>query len=350
MKLTSDLMSKRIFSLDVFRGLAVLIMILVDAPPAESYDILSHSQWEGMTLADVAFPAFVFAMGASAAISNSRRPSTYKKIFRRAGLLFLIGIIFNELGYIFAYLLNENFTAADFYTGAVENIRVFGILQRLALSYLFGMLIVKLIESDKGILIAAFTILLASSAGYHIYAPENPFNEDDNLSRAVDLIFPGANHIYTYQTMNDPEGFYGTFSTTSSMLFGYIAGKILLDGEKVRRLLIFGTALLIIGIGWSFFEPIAKKIWTSPFALLNAGIDSIFTAMVIATPQLEKFLQPLAALGKSPLFFFLASNVILIILLTLNFLNDAVIFCWVWAALWLIIAVLIDKLEIVIKL
>ena len=343
-------MSKRIFSLDVFRGLAVLIMIIVDAPPAETYDILRHAQWEGMTIADVAFPAFVFAMGASAAISNSRHPSTYKKIFRRAGLLFLIGIIFNELGYIFAYFFNENFTAADFYKNAVENLRVFGILQRLALSYLFGMLIVKLIGTDKGILIAAFTILVASSAGYHIYAAENPFNEADNISRAVDFIFPGANHIYTYETMNDPEGFYGTFATTSSTLFGYVAGKILLDGEKVRRLIIFGTALLIIGIGWSFFETVAKKIWTSPFALLNAGGDAIFTAMLIATPQLKNFFQPLAALGKSPLFFFLASNVILIILLTLNFLEDAVIFCGVWAALWLIIAVLMDKFGIVIKL
>lgn len=344
-------MTERIFSIDAFRGLAVLIMIIVDAPPAESYEILAHSDWAGMTIADLAFPAFVFVMGFSAAISNSRRPATYKKIFVRAGLLFLIGMIFNEKWHIFSYLFLEDYTEENLYSGAVEHFRFFGILQRLALNYFFGMLIAKLLDDDKKICFAAFVLLMASSIGFHFYSPENPFNKLDNLSRAVDLIFPGANHIYLYDDLNDPEGLYGTIASTASMLFGFLAGKIFLyNHEKNFQLIIFGITLLIIGIGWSYFDIIAKKIWTAPFALINAGIGAIFMSMLLRTEKLKDFLKPLAALGKSPLFFFIASNVGIVFLIVIGFLHDTEIFCWVWAVLWIIIAVILDKFGVVIKI
>lgn len=344
-------MNERIFSIDLFRGLAVLIMIIVDAPPAESYGILAHTDWAGMTIADLAFPAFVFVMGFSAAISNSRHPATYKKIFRRAGLLFLIGMIFNEKWHIFSYLFLENFTEENLYSGAVEHFRFFGVLQRLALNYFFGMMIVKLLDNDKKIFFAAFFLLMASSIGFHIYSPENPFNKIDNVSRAVDLIFPGANHVYPYDDLNDPEGLFGTISSTSSMLFGFLAGNIFLHNhEKNFQLIIFGTSLFIIGMGWSYFDIIAKKIWTAPFALINAGLDAIFMSIFLRIEKLKNFLNPLAALGKSPLFFFVTSNVIIVFLIVSGFLHDAKIFCWIWAVFWMIIAVILDKFGVVIKI
>ena len=126
---------KRIDSLDALRGLAILIMIFVDAPPNIAYPFFVHAQWEGLTFADLAFPGFVFTMGASAAISMLKRKPSRQKILKRSAILFGLGILFNTLPFIFAYFLWNNFTGADFYENAIARIRIFGILQRLALTY-----------------------------------------------------------------------------------------------------------------------------------------------------------------------------------------------------------------------
>lgn len=336
----------RIFALDVFRGLAIFIIILVDAPPANIYEILQHAQWEGLTIADLAFPAFVFAMGMSAAVSSSRKVITWKKILIRAGFLFLIGVFLNAL------------TFTDF-----EHFRVFGILQRLALIYLLGMSIVKIFHDERLILLAALMLLIISSAGFHLYS-ENPFDEMHNISGAIDLIFLGVNHMYT--PTHDPEGLYGTISSTASMLFGFLAGRILIDElpkrDKILRLLIFGAILLAMGVAWSCFDIISKKIWTAPFALLNVSGDAILFAMLL---HAGKTFQPLAALGKNPLLMFVASNIAIIFLsgaglweeifwrTRIEFISvefNVLIFCLIWAALWILAAEILDRLGIVIKL
>ena len=198
---------KRIYSLDVLRGVAIMIMVFVDAPPGVAYPIFIHAPWEGLTFADFAFPGFVFAMGVSAAVSTAKREPSIKKILKRVATLFAVGLIFNTIPFIFAWLIRPEFTAANFYSGAIEHMRFFGILQRLALTYALGMLIVRFIRNDLGILIAAFAMLIVSSAGFHLYAPDNPFAEAHNISRTVDYLF-GANHIYL--PSHDPEGLYGS--------------------------------------------------------------------------------------------------------------------------------------------
>ena len=364
--------NKRIFSLDAVRGLAVLIMIIVDAPPSpEIYPIWTHAAWEGLTIADFAFPGFVFSMGMSAAVSNSRRPAALKKIFKRAGILFLIGMIFNELPYIFAYFLMEGFGANEFYSYAVEHFRVFGILQRLALTFALGMVIVKLVDDDKKIFGAAFALLIISSLGFHLYAADNPFDVNRNLYDAIDLALIGSNHMYT--PTHDPEGLYGTLSSTGEMLFGFLAGKYLIDNvstnKKFQTLTILGAVLLLIGGLWSLVDIISKNLWTAPFSLITAGIFTLVTAIFLRVfenlPATKKFLQPLASLGKNPLVFFLASNIGLIIFIVIGrwawlwevtvkgFINvpfSAVLFCWIWAALWALIATAVDKTGVVIKI
>ena len=357
----------RIFELDVFRGLAIFIMIVVDAPPAYIYEILQHAQWEGLTIADIAFPSFVFAMGMSAAISSSRRILTWQKIVRRAGLLFVLGIILNETWHISAYLFDENFTSADLYSNAIKHFRLFGVLQRLALTYILGMAITKFFTSNGKIFMAAFVLLIVSSIGFHVYA-ENPFDEVNNISGALDLIFPTANHIYT--PTGDPEGLYGTLSSTASMLFGFLAGRILIDNssarEKIYQLATFGVVLLIAGGLWSNFDIIAKKIWTAPFALITSGGSLIFIS-ALKFLNVKKFFQPLAALGKNPLLIFMASNVTVIFLITAgiwtgifewarNFLPpisyelQSTIHQLIWATLWTLLAKFLNAKGIVIKL
>lgn len=365
---------ERFFEIDVLRGMAIFIMIIVDAPPADIYEILQHAQWEGLTVADLAFPAFVFAMGMSAAISTSRRGTSLKKVISRTITLFLLGLILNEVGYIFAYIFIADFTSEQFYSSAVEHLRVFGILQRLALTYLFGMAIVTFIQTDKEIFCAAFVLLIASSLGFHVYVAENPFDEMKNISGTIDLFLPGVNHIYT--PTGDPEGLYGTIASTASMLLGFLAGRILIDNsflrDKIYFMGLFGAVFFICGEVWSLFDIVSKKLWTAPFVLFNAGGAMFLMAVLMQLfnfkPNIKKFFQPLAALGKNPLLMFMASNITVIFLITVNVWSTAfellqsilggfmsvemnvLIFVLIWAALWTVTAMLLDKAGVIIKI
>ena len=371
-------MTQRIYSLDVLRGVAISIMLFLDGPPDKIFSILEHPQWEGLTIPDVALPMFAFAMGAAAAISFSRRKPSAKKILKRTALMFLIGVLLEMEPFILLLIFNSDFTTADFFERAIVHGRLFGIIQRLAITYALGIFISLAIKHNRGILIAAFVLLSVSSAGYHIYAPENSFYEAHNISSAVDYIFPGENHIY--RPTHDPEGLYGCISGTASVLFGFFAGKILVEASSVReKLLIFvkaGIFLLIAGGIWSFADIITKKLWTTPYALINAGLDFILLAIFMKIFEIsdcvKKISQPLVALGINPLFFFVMNNALLTLLYVLpdgkNFGGlylelyqnttqglistefGATLFCAIWALLWLPIAEIFYKMKITIKL
>ena len=281
---------KRNFVLDVFRGLAVVLMIVVDAVPdfRAVYPTLTHAPWEGINAADLAFPGFVFAMGASAVFSWSSRirtawPEFLWALFVRVGGLFLVGLLLNIVFDVLPMLLQREFDGGGLLRGLSEHVRIFGVLQRLALTYALGMILAKMAKTEERVFVFAALLLLGSSAGYHIYASAAPFALQDNISRAVDLVVPGAAHIsQTYGLPFDPEGLYGTMSSAASMLFGLLAGHVLKEhsGEwKKGMLLAFGGAVLIgAGWFWSNYDIVGKPLWTSPFALLNAGADMLLLA------------------------------------------------------------------------
>ena len=369
---------KRIYELDVLRGVAIMIMVFVDAPPGIAYPIFIHAPWEGLTFADFAFPGFVFAMGVSAAVSLARCGPTTRKILKRAATLFAIGLIFNTIPFIFAWLIQSEFTAANFYEDAIEHMRFFGILQRLALTYTLGLLIVRAIRNDLGILLASFGLLIAYSVSFHLYAPDNSFAEAYNLSRTVDYLF-GANHIYL--PSHDPEGLYGTIASTASFLFGYLAGRLLIDNVTMtlgKVALLSLTAVIFFAAGelWSMFDIIAKRLWTAPFALITSSVELLLLAALLylfdEIPRSEKFFRPLCAVGTNPLFFFLLTNITLCLLYTIPSPTEGVnlyfwlfqstlanlispefgsmIFCALWCIIWLPLAELLYRRGVVIKI
>ena len=372
--MTEKITGKRFAELDILRGVAISIMIIVDAPPTEIYYFFKHAAWEGLTLADMAFPGFVFAMGMSVAISISRRAINLEKIFKRSTILFLLGIFYNTLPFVFAIFLWTEFSSADFFSRAVEHGRFLGILQRLALTYFFGMCLIKFLQSNKKIFLAAFGILIFYSASFHIYAPENPFEVEKNIFDSVDLIFPNTNHLLT--PAHDPEGFFGTFSSVAEFLLGFLTGKILLKDisarEKIYKLLIGGVIFLTVGAIWSNFDIISKNLWTSPFALITAGIEILILAGILKILQTsaKKILKPIQSLGKNPLLFFFASGIFLIFFLVLRIENipawhwiyqhtfqgigstefSSMIFCFAWCALWIFVAEILDRKNIIIKI
>ena len=371
-------MTKRIYSLDVLRGVAILIMLFLDGPPDKIFTILEHPTWAGLTVPDIALPMFAFAMGAGAAISMSRREPTTKRILKRAAVMFAIGVLLELEPHVLLLILSDNYTVADFFEQAIIHGRLFGIIQRLAVTYALGIFMARAIKNNLGILIAAAALVIVSSAGYHIYAPENPFDIAHNISRAVDYIFPGANHIYL--PTHDPEGLYGCLAGTASVLFGFLAGRILIDNaaarDKIFLFLAAGAVLIIAGYVWSEFDIISKKLWTTPFTLINAGLDFILLALFMKfiepSTTAKKFSHPFGALGTNPLFFFVANNALLSLLYVLpngDVYNGvylqlyyhttqglistefgATFFCAIWALMWLPICEIFYRRGIIIKI
>ena len=368
---------QRNYSLDVLRGLAIATMLLLDGPPDDIYAILKHAAWEGLTIPDVALPLFAFSMGAGAALST-REPTT-RRILKRAIILFALGF-FITFGWNVLLLIHEDaFTLGNFFDTAIAHGRLFGVLQRLAVTYALALFLVREIKSTVGIFIAAFVLLILSTAGFYIYAPENPFDEAHNISRAVDFIFPGENHIYT--PTHDPEGLYGSIAGTASVLFGYLAGKVLIDKvattrEKILLLSAAGVLLMIAGGLWTSLDIVSKKLWTSSYALINAGGDALLLALIMkvyaALPDEKKFLRPFKALGTNPLFFFMANCLMLSVLNFMPSPDDGtglylwlyqhttqgiispefgtLLFCVLWMMLWLPVAEIFYRRGITIKI
>ena len=369
---------QRFYALDVLRGMAIAIMLFLDAPPDTIYAILEHAPWAGLTVPDVALPIFSFAMGAGAAISMSKREPSTKRILTRAAIMFGVGLFLTFTWNIFALIAVYGFTAENFFDVMIAHGRLFGIIQRLAVTYAAGIFLARAIQSNVGILAAALILLIVSTAGFYVYAPENPFDEAHNISRAVDYIFPGANHIYT--PTHDPEGLYGSIAGTASVLFGFLAGRVLIDTATIRdKIFLLGAAgivLLIAGGLWSSFDIMSKKLWTSSFTLINAGGDALALALLMklfdAAPDAEKFFRPLKALGMNPLFFFVMNYLVLTVVnflpsptdglgwymwlyyhTTAEFISvkfGATLFCATWCLLWLPLAELLYRRGIVIKI
>ena len=360
----------RLLLLDLFRGLAVIVMIIVDAPPDFDviYPILKHSAWEGLTIADFAFPMFVFAMGMSTALSKNFNP---KKILRRAIILFILGVFFN----VFPELLNYFMFNVEF----ADDIRILGVLQRLALTYLLGVFTCYMLQSNKKIFIAAFFLMILSSLNAHIYSPTTPFEVMSNINRAIDLEVLGESHLYQFYGFPfDPENLYGTINSVASVLFGFIAcrlmiSKIFLDDE-LRVFSLFGITLLIVGILWSYVDIISKPLWTAPYVLITSGISYLLLAIfswLLKTFNATKIIfQPLCTFGMNPLFFYIATNFALIFLWTMpfeeiplylwiwqhtiqNVINpafSATLFTLLWCVLWLPLAEFLYKRNIIIKI
>lgn len=338
---------KRNFVLDVFRGLAIVLMIVVDAVPdfQAVYPTLTHAPWEGMNAADMAFPGFVFAMGASAVFSWSSRirdpwPEFLWALLVRAAGLFFIGLLFNIVSDVLPIVLRQGFDSSALLRDLPGHVRIFGVLQRLALTYVLGMVLAKMAKTESRVFVFAALLLLISSAGYHIYAPASPFDKVDNVSRAVDLVVPGAAHVYQqYGFPFDPEGLYGTLSSAASMLFGLLAGHVIKEHsgewEKGMLLAFGGAALIGAGLFWSDYDIVGKPLWTSPYALMNAGGDMLLFAVLgllfFLAPFIGFLFRPFCAFGRNPLFFFVATNLGLTVLWSLaSPTADVPLYVWIW--------------------
>ncbi len=265
--------SNRLISLDVFRGLTIAVMILVNNPGSWShvYGPLRHAQWHGWTFADTVFPFFLFIVGVAIAFSfgsrleaESGKRSLYIKIIRRTLILFALGLFLG--GFPFYEL---------------ATLRIPGVLQRIAVCYLITS-VIFLNSTWKGQLAWAIGLLLFYWAIMEwIPVPGTGaglYEKGSNLAAWVDgrLL---AGHMWPVTKTWDPEGIISTIPAISTTLFGVLTGYWLRSDrtprDKTTGLLAIGGAAVLIGALWHLRLPINKSLWTSSYSVLMAGLAGI---------------------------------------------------------------------------
>lgn len=265
----------RILAIDAFRGLTIILMILVNNLGSYKHapTQLLHARWHGCTLTDLVFPFFLFIMGTAMAFSfskymnSSNNKMLYLKIVKRTCILFGIGI--------FAHLVPHF---------QFDTVRIFGVLQRIALCYLFvSLLVINLNLKVQVILILA---LLLGYWGIMELVPfpgkgTDSWTFNNNLAQYIDTL---VLEKHTWKKGLEPEGIISTIPAVATTLLGYLAGTWLQTENTPQRknimLFIGATILLILALTWNIAMPLNKQLWTSSYTLYTAAL-ALYTLAVI---------------------------------------------------------------------
>lgn len=304
--------SERLLSLDVFRGITIAGMILVNNPGSWSniYPALEHAKWNGITPTDWIFPFFLFIVGVAITFSLTKRKERgddHKRlmvqIFRRAAILFVLGLIM--YGYPYFNLSTQ---------------RIPGVLQRIAVCYFFSSFIflkagVKTIAYISAALLFAYwgimTLIPVPGVGYPNLEPAT------NLGAWLDRAILGLDHLWKGSKVWDPEGILSTVPAVSTTLLGVLAGywlrKKIEPAQKVVWLFVFGNAGLVLGTIWDIWFPINKGLWTSSYVVFTAGLALEFLAIcywLIDVKGFKWWTKPFVVYGMNAITVFFLSGIV----------------------------------------
>lgn len=278
MKLTN-----RSLALDVFRGMTVCFMIIVNTPGnwGTTFAPLLHAHWNGFTPTDLVFPAFLFAVGNSMSFvmdkwRNMPAHKVLTKIFKRTLIIFLLGYLMYWFPF---YNVDKEFNIIPF---PFEHTRIFGVLQRIALCYGMASLLLYYFKPKVSLYISAL-ILLGYALIFYFYGP---FDMRVNPVIDLDMKLLSDGHIYHGEGFAfDPEGFLSTFPALVNVLAGYFVGKYIQEkGKSYEGLAILfmgGFILIAAGFLWGYGFDINKKLWTSSYVLLTIGLSTAVLGLVV---------------------------------------------------------------------
>lgn len=275
----------RMLSLDVLRGLTIAFMIMVNNNGGHAYWPFEHADWNGWTPTDMVFPTFLFVVGVTIVFSTESRLKRGEPTGR------LVGHIFRR----FAILFGLGLFLALFPLFHWSHLRVWGVLQRIALCYLACNLLymgtrtaakrVALYAGLVVVLLAGYYILMrwVPVPGYGMPVRDVPFlDKDGNMVAWLDRTM----HIgRLYERTRDPEGLLSTFPAIGTTLLGMLAALWLRTSrtleQKCAGLLGAGLVLILLGQLWNPWFPINKKLWTGSFVLFMGGCSVVVWAVFI---------------------------------------------------------------------
>ena len=316
----TKILSNRYLALDVLRGMTIAFMIIVNTPGSWSnlYGPLAHADWHGFTPTDLVFPTFLFVVGNAMSFAlkklHEMKPGDfYKKVFKRAALIFLIGWLLNYFPF-FDY--NE---AGELVAVKLSEVRLLGVLQRIALAYLLAALVVFWTGEKGAWIIGVASLILYWPIMYFFGEAGDPYSLTGNAQIKLDLALIGEKRMYMGEGIPfDPEGILSTLTSMVNVLAGFIVGKFIQKKgnhtSTVQTLLISGIILLALAYTWDLVFPINKKIWTSSYVLLTLGWDLILISLlifVVEVQKISKWTYFFQAFGRNPLILYVLSGVVI---------------------------------------
>jgi predicted acyltransferase len=300
---------QRLVSLDLFRGLTIAGMILVNNPGSSRavYAPLLHADWNGWTVADLIFPCFLFMVGTSLLISCQRRRqqgatdgNLLLHVLWRSLALIAIGLVLNGLFFL-----------------PWHEVRVPGVLQRIGVVYFFATMITLTVRRRGRIFLTV--LLLAGYWGLMMLVPSpshapGDVSQEGNLASFVDRQLM-TGHLWRRDW--DPEGLLSTIPAIATALCGTFAAEWILSASSRSRIaagmLGGGCLALAIGYAWGFAFPINKNLWTSSFAVLTAGFAALALGVcywIVDVRGLRRWAQPAVFIGMNPLAIYVASEIV----------------------------------------
>ncbi|UPK71095.1 acyltransferase family protein [Chitinophaga filiformis] len=312
---------QRFLPLDVFRGLTVCFMIIVNTPGWDTaYSILNHAKWHGCTPTDMVFPSFLFAVGNAMSFSMRKfsqldNTTVLAKIFRRTILIFLLGYLMYWLPFV-----RHTDTGLEFIP--ISDTRILGVLQRIALCYCFASLLIHYLPKKAVWAVSALFLLGYWAIMYFFGDPADPYSLTGNAAIHFDKLILGESHMYHGEGIAfDPEGLLSTLPAIVNVIAGYYTGLFIQEHGKTglgrKRLLQMGGLLILLALLWNTMFPINKKLWTSSYVLFTVGIDLWILAIliyVIDYKKQDRWTGFFTVFGKNPLFLYLLSEVLVIFL------------------------------------
>ncbi|HRH60168.1 MAG TPA: DUF5009 domain-containing protein [Chitinophagaceae bacterium] len=329
--------TQRFTALDVFRGMTVCLMIIVNTPGGDpTFSPLEHAKWHGFTPTDLVFPSFMFAVGNAMSFVMSKwsglaTSDVLKKIFKRTIIIFLLGYLM----YWFPFITKND--AGNIIFAPISHTRIFGVLQRIALGYCFASLMVYFLKPRTVIAISIAILILYWPIMYFFGTQPDPLSLQNNAALRLDLWLMGPDHLYHGEGMAfDPEGVLSTFPAIVNVVAGYFAGRFIQKQgntyEGLAKLLLAGFACFIIAYWWNLGFPINKKLWTSSFVLHTVGLDCMILAGIIYWLDFRhktKGIYFFQVFGRNPLPIYLFSELLVIVLWMVP-VGDVQLYQWIY--------------------
>jgi len=338
---------ERLVSLDVFRGITIAGMLLVNDPGTWSaiFPPLEHAAWDGWTPTDLIFPFFLFIVGITTYLSMSARRARgdddralVKQILRRGIIIYLLGFAmamfpFYQWGTIDSL---PNATAWQRIIFRIEHVRILGVLPRIGIVYICaGFLTLKTTLKQQIVIIASlllgywFAMTLIPVPGEGAIGAALLHTKDRNLAAYLDRLILGTNHIWIGGVTFDPEGPMSTIPAIGTAMLGVIAGRWLALKEKpllerITGLFAVGSLGMVLGLMWNWSFPINKNLWTSSYVVFTAGMACVTIATImwlVDYLNVKWWTKPFVVYGVNPIVAFVGSGVLARLIYTLWHVN-----------------------------
>ena len=303
--------SKRLVSLDVFRGLTIAGMVLVNNPGTWShiYWPLEHAEWNGWTPTDLIFPFFLFIVGVAIPLAFGKRiergdarRSLFIKVLYRSVIIFLLGEFLAGFPYF-----------------NLSTIRIPGVLQRIAVCYFFAGIIYLTTRARTTAIVALLLLVVYHILMLHVAAPgyyAGDLSKEGSLASYIDRTVFGP-HVWRQAVVFDPEGILSTMGALATTLFGVLTGYLIRERdqtptEKVALMFVAGFACMIVGWCWNPWFPINKALWTSSYVFFTAGLALEFLALcywLIDIKGYKAWTKPFVIFGVNAIVLFVGTGV-----------------------------------------